>query len=109
MATSKKPAPKKQMGVKWNISWRRWLIVASGALNIAFIVVFVTMMTSHALDGLFMREGLARYCAKANDGQFADSPAKVKALRVYTCAGGDAKPYFNEGFQKYLDFKGIKN
>lgn len=109
MAASKKPAPKKQMGMKWNISWKKWLIVASATLNIAFVVVVITMMTSHALDGMFMREGLARYCAVANDTQFTDSPAKVKALRVYTCAGGDAKPYFNEGFQKYLDFKGIKN
>jgi hypothetical protein len=109
MAASKKPAAKKQMISKWNMSWKQWLIAASVALNIAFVVVVVTMMTTHALDGMFMKEGLARYCARANDAQFDGSTDKVKALRVYTCAGGDAKSYFDEGFQKYLDFKGVKN
>jgi hypothetical protein len=109
MATSKKPAVKRQMSGNWNISWRQWLIAASVTLNIAFIVVLLTMMTSHALDGMFMKEGLARYCAKANDSQFDGSLEKVRALRVYTCAGGDAKNYFDEGFQKYLNVKGIKS
>lgn len=110
MAVTKKPVIKKNTGgMRWSISWKNWLIAASVTLNIAFVVVLITMMTSHALDGMFMKEGLSRYCAVANDYQFDTAPAKVKALRVFTCAGGDAKPYFDEGFQKYLDFKGVKS
>lgn len=111
MATSKK----KQMTRKengsvqaWKISWKNLFIAASVSANIAFIVVIITMMTSHSLDGMFIKEGLTRYCASDNNDKFAASATNVQALRAYTCASGDAKAYFNEGFQKYVDSKATK-
>jgi hypothetical protein len=110
MATDKKSAPaKKKSLMMWGLSWARLLIAASVAANIAFVVLVIAMITTHELDGMFMNEGLTRYCLGANDDKFSDTSAKVKALRSYTCAAGDAKTYFNEGFQKYLDVKGIKD
>lgn len=103
---AKKPA-NKQSGSRWYFSWTRLFIAASVAANIAFVVVVATMITSHSLDGMFMNEGLQRYCNTANDDKFSDNPAKVRALRYYTCARGDAAQYFQEGFQKYLDYKHI--
>ncbi|HVI69693.1 MAG TPA: hypothetical protein VM581_04535 [Magnetospirillaceae bacterium] len=91
-----------------NMSWKQFFISLSIAANIGFIVVVITMMTSHVLDGMFMNEGLTRYCSSVNDDKFADAGDKVKALRAYTCASGDAKQYFDSSFQSYLDYKNIK-
>lgn len=107
MATVKKPVKKPTQAVQ--ISWKTFLIGLSVAANIAVVVVLATIVTSRALDATFMREGLNRYCASDNNDKFADNSEKTKALREYTCASGDAKQYFNDGFNKYLEFKGIKS
>lgn len=104
MTVAKKPVKKV---TQWQISWKNFFIALSIAANIGFIVVFTTMMTSHVLDGMFMREGLNRYCASQNNGKFESNSEKTKALREYTCASGDAAQYFNDGFDKYLESKGI--
>jgi hypothetical protein len=104
MATTKKPTSKPQ-GLQ--ISWKKFFISLSVAANIGFAVVIITMMTSHVLDGMFMREGLNRYCATQNDEKFSDNSEKVKALREYTCARGDAKDFFNQGLNDYMESKGI--
>ncbi len=106
MATSKK-SPKKAKAMVWNMSWKQLFIAASVAANIGFVVVVATMMTSHTLDGMFMNEGLTRYCVSDNNDKFTDATDKVKALRAYTCGSGDAKMYFENGFKSYLDYKGI--
>jgi hypothetical protein len=105
MAAAKKPVKKTTGTLEMN--WTKFFIALSIAANIGFVVVVTTMMTSHALDGMFMREGLNRYCASQNNEKFTDSSEKTKALREYTCASGDAKKYFEEGFNKYLDVKGV--
>lgn len=104
MATTKKPASKSQ---RLQISWKKFFISLSVAANIGFAVVIITMMTSHVLDGMFMREGLNRYCATQNDEKFSDNSEKTKALREYTCAKGDAKDFFNQGLNDYMESKGI--
>lgn len=111
MAVAKKPAKKvTQVTVgKWAMSWKEFFVALSVAANIGFVVIVVTMMSSHALDGMFMNEGLTRYCASENNDKFGNSTEKVKALRAYTCASGDAKQYFNDGFNKYLTAKGISS
>ncbi len=106
MAVAKKPV--KKTAQKWEISWKNFFIALSLAANIGFVVVVTTMMTSHAMDGMFMREGLNRYCASQNNDKFSDNSEKTKALREYTCASGDAKQYFDDGFTKYLETKGVK-
>lgn len=105
MADAKKPA--KKPAQKWEMSWKTFFISLSVAANIGFAVVVITMMSSHVLDGMFMREGLNRYCAPQNDEKFSDNSEKTKAFRDYTCAQGDAKDFFNEGFKQYLEAKGI--
>jgi|GEM_PF-2133561 len=107
MVVAKKSASKKPTS-KWEVSWKTFFISLSVAANIGFVVVVITMMSSHVLDGMFMREGLNRYCATENDDKFADNSAKTKAFRDYTCAHGDAADFFNEGFNQYLEAKGIK-
>jgi len=107
MAVVKKPVKKTTQ--KWEMSWKNFFIALSVAANIGFVVVVATMMTSHVMDGMFMREGLNRYCASQNNDKFSDNSEKTKALREYTCASGDAKQYFDDGFKKYLDYKGIKS
>jgi hypothetical protein len=104
MAIVKKSAQKTS---KIAISWKKFFIALSVAANIGFAVVIITMMTSHVLDGMFMREGLNRYCAAQNDEKFEDNSEKVKALREYTCARGEAKDFFNQGLNDYMESKGI--
>lgn len=108
MAGAKQQVKKSNVAAGDNMSWKQFLIALSVSANIGFIVVVATMMTSHVLDGMFMNEGLSRYCSSVNDEKFADAGDKTKALRAYTCATGDAKQYFDTGFQSYLDFKNIK-
>lgn len=91
-----------------NMSLKQFFIALSIAANIAFVVVIITMMTSNVFDVMFMNEGLSRYCSSANDNKFVDAGEKAQALRAYTCATGEAKQYFDSGFQKYLDYKNIK-
>lgn len=101
MAGAAKTAKKKNVIWKW--SWRGLLIAASVVLNIGFIVVVITMMSSHALDYFFMSQGLSRYCDTANDSAFSSNSQKTQALRDYTCARGDASQYFQDGFKSYLN------
>lgn len=108
MAGAKQPIKKSQVTAGGQISSKRFFIGLSFAANIAFVVVITTMITSNVLDGMFMKEGLARYCLSVNDSKFVDAGEKSKALRHYTCATGDAKQYFDSGFQEYLDYKNIK-
>src|SRR5688572_11811940 len=106
MATSKKASI---TGVKRSkLSWKHFFITASVVANIAFVVAVITMITSNALDGMFMNEGLKRYCLAANDRKFSDNSDYAKALRHYTCARGDAETYFYDGFNTYLDYKNIQ-
>jgi hypothetical protein len=104
MATAKKSTQKSS---KLNISWNKFFIALSISANIGFAVVVITMMTSHVLDGMFMREGLSRYCATENDEKFSDNSEKTKALREFTCAKGDAKDFFNQGLNDYMESKGL--
>ncbi|MGH7196956.1 MAG: hypothetical protein ACREGJ_04320 [Candidatus Saccharimonadales bacterium] len=92
---------------KWHLSWKRLLIAASIVLNIGFLVVFVSMATTNAFDGLYVREGLERYCDTENDNKFEYPNDQAKAQRDFLCARGEAQEYFTEGFKKYLDFKSI--
>jgi hypothetical protein len=111
MATVKKQVSKANQAAtgKWMGSWKNFFAALSVAANIGFVVIVITMMGTHVLDGMFMNEGLTRYCASENNDKFKNASDKVKALRVYTCADGDAAQYFNDGFTKYLDVKGISS
>ena len=106
MATTKKSQKLLEAG-SIRISWRRFLILGSFAFNIAFVVVILTMSTSNALDHMFVKEGMSRYCEGVNDRLCTNSTDEVKALRNYTCAHGDAERYFQEGFNNYLHAKGL--
>lgn len=111
MATAKQQVSKTKSAPKgkWMGPWKNFFIALSVAANIGFVVIVITMMSTHVLDGMFMNEGLTRYCASENNDKFKNASDKVKALRVYTCADGDAAQYFNDGFNRYLDAKGISN
>lgn len=103
-----KKVTKKSVSVgKWEMSWKNLLFAASVTVNIAFIVVFLTMIFTNKLDGMFIEEGLARYCSSANDSLYANSEETVKALRDFACAKGDAKPYFDSAFKIYSFSRGI--
>lgn len=108
MATTKKSQKLLEQGPV-RLSWRRLIILSSLTLNVAFIVVIITMATSNALDGMFVKQGMQRYCEGVNDRLFAKSTDEVKALRDYTCAHGDAERYFKDGFDSYLHAKGIQH
>lgn len=108
MAGVKKSKQPKVLITTGKMSWRQFFIALSVAANIGFVVVVITMMTSPVLDGMFMNEGLSRYCSSVNDDKFTEAGDKPRALRAYTCATGDAKQYFESGFQSYLDYKNIK-
>lgn len=82
-------------------------MAASVTANIGFVVIFITMINTHALDGMFIREGLQRYCLSQNDNKFADAGAYTNALREYTCARDDAQSYYEAGLNSYLDYRGI--
>ena len=111
MATTKTKAPQTSQKLltagHWRISWRRLIILASLALNIGFIVLWVGLASTNNLDGMFMANGLDRYCSTSNDDKFKDSSDQVKALRNYVCDSPDAHQYFQDGLSKYLDSKGI--
>lgn len=110
MATTKKTtrtASQKDKTVMLGLSWKKLLIAGSVSLNIAFIVLMLSVGISNALDGIFMASGLERYCSSVNDDKFNGSSAQVKALRNYVCDTSDAHQYFIDGFDKYLDSKGI--
>jgi hypothetical protein len=92
----------------FSIDWKNFLVTASVVLNIAFVVVFVTIVGTNALDRVVMSEGLSRYCSTANDGKFSDASDRVKALRDFTCAHGDAQDDFEAAFNTYLTSKGIQ-
>ncbi len=83
-------------------SARRFLIFSSFALNIAFLVVLLTISTTNTLDGMFMPVALDRYCSTANDSKFQKEEAPVKALRGYVCDRPDAHQYFWKGYTDYL-------
>ena len=112
MATSSSK-PKTKSGQKllpaggMRISFRRLLIATSVAVNIGFIVLWFSLAATHSLDGLFMANGLERYCSRDNDDKFVDTQPKVKYLREYVCDAPDADPYFKEGLKKYYEAKGI--
>jgi hypothetical protein len=108
MATTKKGSHKDK-SVVWGLSWKRLLIAGSVALNIAFIVLMLSVGISNALDGIFMASGLERYCSSNNDDKFTSSTVQVKALRNYVCDSPDANQYFKDGLNKYLDSKGISH
>lgn len=101
MATAKKTSSKKNFN--WLMPWKNFYLSVSVAVNIAFIVLFVTMAGTHALDGMWMREGLNRYCDAANDTKFKDNSEATKALRDFTCAKGDAADDFQKAFNAYLE------
>jgi hypothetical protein len=108
MATSKsKPTVKLLPAGGLRFSWRRLIILASLTLNVGFVVVWVAFVSGTALDGLFMANGLERYCSTQNDDKFEGTTSQVKALRDYVCDRPDATSYFHDGFNKYLDAKGI--
>lgn len=112
MATANKTkgSPKKLLTAgKWNLSWKRLLITGSVVVNIAFIVVFISLVGTYSLDGLFMGPGLERYCSSANDDKFVGSTEQIKALRNYVCDTSDAHQYFVSGLDKYLDSKGLSH
>jgi len=87
--------------------WKGLFFAASVTLNIAFVVVFITMVTTNALDIMVMKEGLYRYCLASNDTKFEDSSDKTKALRDFTCARGDASDDFQNAVNDYLKTKGL--
>lgn len=108
MATTKsKASPKLLPAGGQRVSLRRLIILASVTLNVGFLVIWVGLAATNSLDGLFMADGLERYCSSTNDDKFKDSTAQVKALRDYVCDRPDADKYFQEGFGKYLDAKNI--
>ena len=108
MATSKsKASPKLLTAGGQRVSWRKLVILASVTLNVGFIVIWVSLASTYSLDGLFMANGLERYCSSQNDDKFKDATAQVAALREYVCDRPDADQYFQDGFAKYLDAKGI--
>jgi hypothetical protein len=108
MATTKsKPAQKLLSAGGLRFSWRRMIILASLAFNVGFIVIWISLASSNSLDGLFMADGLERYCSTSNDDKFDGSTTQVKALRDYVCDRSDASTYFHDGLNKYLDAKGI--
>lgn len=102
MAEQKK-SEKKTDRQRVNLSWKRFFIALSVALNIGLVVLVTAMMTTNALDGMLIKEGLTRYCDVANDDKFAGSPDQTIALREYTCERNGADVYFRDGFQNYLD------
>lgn len=93
--------------MSWKISWKRLLLAGSIVLNIAFVVVMVALASTNSLDSMIMNEGLKRYCNTANDGKFDDAGDEAKALRLFTCARGDAQEPFNSALNDYLKMKGI--
>lgn len=105
--SSTKSSPKLLTAGHTRISWRRLVILASLTLNIGFLVIWIGFGATHALDGLFMADGLERYCSSNNDDKFAESSEQVKALRNYVCDTPDAHQYFQDGLSKYLDSRGI--
>lgn len=108
MATSKAKSSQKLLTAGHvRLSWKRLLVFASVTLNIGFIVIWISLASTHSLDGIFMADGLARYCSSENDNKFTTATEEVRALRDYVCDEPDAHPYFNEGFKKYLEAKNI--
>lgn len=98
---------KSKTQAKWNVSWKQLLVAGSIVLNIAFVVLFVALAGTHSLDSMIMNEGLKRYCTTANDSKFDDAGDETKALRMFTCARGDAQKPFNDALSNYLMMKGI--
>lgn len=88
--------------------WKGLFVAGSVTLNIAFVVIFIAIVTTNALDIMVMKEGLNRYCATANDAKFKDSSDKTQALRDFTCARGDAYDDFQSALGAYLKSKGIE-
>ncbi len=108
-AKSKKPSVDKSgSNPKGKMSWKRLFVISSVVLNVAFIVLLITMITTNALDALFIREGLSRYCSTADDWLFANNSEKLIAFRNYTCGMGNAQTYFESGFSNYLQSIGIE-
>jgi hypothetical protein len=108
MATTKtKSTPKLLTAGHNRISWRRLIILASITLNIGFIVIWIGLSATNSLDGLFMEDGLTRYCSENNDDKFKDSKEEVRALRNYVCYHPEAKEFFDKGYNDYLQVKGI--
>ena len=101
---SKKSSSKATKGM-WQ--WKGLFVSASVTLNIAFVVVFIAIISTSALDIMVMKEGLNRYCSTANDLKFEDSTAKTQALREFTCARGDAADDFEAALNAYLKTKDI--
>lgn len=104
MATKKNSSKFEKLAPRW----KNFLIAASVTLNIAFVVVFMAIVTTSALDVMVMKEGLNRYCATSNDKKFEDSSAKIQALRDFTCARGDASDDFETAMKAYLNTKGLE-
>lgn len=102
MAATKKSTKTFELG-KWTIQWRDLLIAGSVALNLAVLVLGIAMMATNALDGMFIREGLQRFCNPNNDDKFTGSSDETRAVRDFTCAHGDAKPYFENGLKNYMN------
>lgn len=98
---------KKTSSGKWQISWKNLWVSASVVLNIAFLVLLFTMFFTPTLDSVWIKEGLVRYCSDQNDDLYAGEPKDVQALRDFTCASGDAKPYFENALKIYLFSQGI--
>ncbi|HEU5187726.1 MAG TPA: hypothetical protein VFT87_04460 [Candidatus Saccharimonadales bacterium] len=97
-----------QIGGVWQFSWRNFLIAASIVLNIAFVVLFITMTGTNKLDIMFIQEGVNRYCKVENDMLFDGSSDQMQALRRFTCAKGDAKEPFQRAFNEYLRTQNIE-
>ncbi|HSE29084.1 MAG TPA: hypothetical protein VLA77_00665 [Candidatus Saccharimonadales bacterium] len=92
---------------KWQMSWKNLMISASVVLNIAFIVLFFTMFFTNALDAVQIENGVAKYCSDGSNYLYENSEESIQALRDFTCARGDAKPYFDSAFKIYQIARGI--
>lgn len=108
MAMAVKKQAVKVGGVEWKMSWRNFFVAASVALNIAFVVTFITMINTNSLDSMFIKEGLKRYCLDENGALFEESTEQAKELRNFTCATGEAAEPFNKAFNDYLKTKGLE-
>lgn len=91
-----------------DVSWKNFFIAASVAMNIAFLVLFITMISTNKLDVMFIQEGMNRYCKVENDILFDGSSDQTQALRKFTCAIGDAREPFEKAFNDYLKTQEIE-
>jgi hypothetical protein len=82
------------------------IIALSLMLNIALVAVLIALAQTNIFDDQIVDRGAEIICSEDYQQQAATADSRVQLQ--YTCAHGNARPYFLGGYNDYRESLGLK-